>query len=505
MRTKEQFNIIKDILVSLQTSGEDRAFFIDNNAYSYKQLGDCVSNIYQRILHIPDSNIGVVAEDSIETYASIIAALFSGKSYVILHPMHPEDRNIKIAQSARLKYVISKSGNQICSSLLRNGLSIITSDDEPDSQFSVADIELKGEGSDNAYIIFTSGSTGEPKGVPISRDNLNAFYEAYHNIGWNLDKSDRMLQMFELTFDVSVVSTLYPLAIGASVYTVGSEGVKYLKIFELLEEHKLTFAAVAPSVLQLFSPYFDQISLPSLKYLVVTAEASHVELLDRFKPVIPNAQIYNLYGPTEATIYCTYYHVKDTLRCKQHNGMVAIGNPFHHTDILITDEQGNSLPSGTMGEMWVSGLQVMNGYLNNDAQTAAAFATIDNQKQYYKTGDLCIRDQDGDIIYCGRKDYQVKIQGFRIELSEIEYTAKQFLVNKFNAVVIPMISEGVCSELHLAIESIECQDAPLLKYLSDRLPYYMIPKKVHYFEQFPTSSSNKVDRKQITSLIKNKK
>ena len=115
-----------------------------------------------------------------------------------------------------------------------------------------------------AYIIFTSGSTGEPKGVPISRRNLNAFYTAYHRLGWQLDENDRMLQMFELTFDVSIVSFLYPLTLGACIYTVSPEGVKYINVIETLEKYDLTFAAVAPSLLQLLRPYFRRYTSPHL-------------------------------------------------------------------------------------------------------------------------------------------------------------------------------------------------------------------------------------------------
>ena len=115
-----------------------------------------------------------------------------------------------------------------------------------------------------------------------------------------------MLQMFELTFDVSIVSFLYPLTIGACVYTVSPEGVKYINVIETLEKYNLTFAAVAPSLLQLLLPYFSEIQLPELKYLVVTAEASDVELLSAFRSCAPNASFVNLYGPTEGTIYCTF-------------------------------------------------------------------------------------------------------------------------------------------------------------------------------------------------------
>lgn len=134
--------------------------------------------------------------------------------------------------------------------------------------------------------------------------------------------------MFELTFDVSVVSLLYPLTLGAAVYTVGHQDVKHFKVFELLEKYQLTFATVTPSLLQLLSPYFDEINLPSLKYLGVSAEASQIELLERFRKSAPNATFINLYGPTEATIYCTCYRIPASDKCKHYNGMVAIGNHF---------------------------------------------------------------------------------------------------------------------------------------------------------------------------------
>ena len=130
--------------------------------------------------------------------------------------------------------------------------------------------------------MLTSSSLPEvPKGVPISRKNLNAFYTAYHQLGWQLGPTDRMLQMFELTFDVSVVSTLYPLTLGASVYTVGTNQLKYMKVYKLMEDEELTFAAMPPSLLQFLSPYFDEIHVPKLKYLIVTAEAANADLLQQ--------------------------------------------------------------------------------------------------------------------------------------------------------------------------------------------------------------------------------
>mgnify|MGYP000113805659 FL=1 len=209
-----------------------------------------------------------------------------------------------------------------------------------------------------------------------------------------------MLQLFELTFDVSVVSFLYPLTLGACIYTVSPEGVKYINVIDILEKYRLTFAAVAPSLLQLLLPYFPEIQLPELKHLVVTAEASDIELLSAFRKCAPNARFMNLYGPTEGTIYCTAYPIPASA-CMHHHGMAAIGKPFDGIDTLILDEEGKPLPAGETGELWISGDQIMAGYWNAPDKSKECLVQVPDGKIYYRTGDLCRKDTDGDIIYCG--------------------------------------------------------------------------------------------------------
>lgn len=497
MLEMERKDITQDILGAILHYPENNAFVINDEHYTYAQLGSKIGGVLSLLANIRDQRVGIVAENCIETYASILATLMSGKTYVILHPSYPEVRNLKIANLAGLHSILY-TGNFGDEAFRENGFNMV--DCGAVEGQSIRELSCSTDVSTNAYVIFTSGSTNEPKGVPITRANLNAFYRAYNNLGWKLNEHDRMLQMFELTFDVSVVSLLYPLTLGACIYTVGYQDVKHLKAFDLLESYELTFAAVTPSLLQLLSPYFSEIRLPSLKYLVVTAEASQVALLEQFRASAPNAKFVNLYGPTEATIYCTSYTIPST-ESKHHNGMVAIGRPFKGIDVLIADEDGMPLPSGAMGELWVSGEQIMTGYMDDHEKSAAALVQVADGKTYYKTGDLCILDHDGDIVYCGRKDYQVKIQGFRIELSEIEYTAKQFFDNMCNVVVIPTMHEGIHTELHMVVEALSCEEHALHEFLKEKLPRYMLPNQIHCTPQFPVTNSNKVDRKKIAQLI----
>lgn len=471
------------------------AFVIDGIAYSYKELFACVNGIHAFLDGREEEVIGVVAENRTETYAAILAVLLSGKTYVILHPHYPDNRNNKIREVGDIGVVLYADECDMAKAM-------------PESVAFVSTRELRGEehaeynygsGDTKAYIIFTSGSTGEPKGVPITRDNLNVFYTAYSALGWNLGADDRMLQMFELTFDVSVVSTLFPLTVGAAIYTVGPGEMKYTKVYELLEDERLTFAAIAPSLLQFLSPYFDEIRLPDLKYLIVTAEAAQADVLARFRACAPNAEFVNLYGPTEATIYCTAYRIPRE-ECKHYHGMIAIGRPFEEMEVVIADEDGQALNTGEKGELWVSGPQVMAGYWK-DREKSEQVLVRHNGRVFYKTGDLCYMDADGDIIYCGRKDYQVKVQGFRVELNEIEYTARKFYREEKNVVVVAKKDDDGGCQLHLFIEAAECDTPSLLEFMKMHLPVYMLPARVHCLEVFPLGTSNKIDRKKLLSLV----
>lgn len=513
-------DMLTDIIKAAVQYADRPAFVIEEETYTYSRLLEQAVSISYTLRNLKKNVIGIAAENRIETYASILAVLLAKKTYVILHPDYPAERNRQIARQAGIGLLLygSKGDSvlppdvavrRICTSFYPSDLyhqwHLYSRTGGVHSSFSSADYNSNDAASEApAYIIFTSGSTGEPKGVPISRRNLNAFYAAYKKLGWKLDDKDRMLQMFELTFDVSVVSILYPLTLGACVYTVPRGGMKYLNVIEIMERHRLTFAAVAPSVLRLSRPYFSEITFPHLRYLVVTAEATDVDLLAEFRPCIPHATVVNLYGPTEATIYCTSYIIPDK-ECKHHNGMAAIGKPFDGVEAIIADEAGIPLPANETGELWIRGPQLMRGYWNAPEKSAQCFVRNKEGKLYYRTGDLCLKDTDGDIIYCGRKDTQVKIQGFRIELGEIEYRVKQFYANTVNTVVLPVYNADGTTELHLVIEQEKMENIHELEAdLRRHLPSYMLPKCIHLLNNFPLNASNKTDRKKIVEIIKNR-
>lgn len=499
MKKKDDTDMLAAIAQASNRYAMRPALVLDDQTYTYQELFGLAGSICETLRNLKEDVIGITAENRMETYASILAVLFSGKTYVMLHPDYPAGRNCRIARQSGIGLLLysGENGNILPADISAQRVSLPSYRQTSNSGIVTYDVD-----SDvPAYIIFTSGSTGEPKGVPISRKNLNAFYKAYRALGLELDENDRMLQMFELTFDVSVVSFLYPLTLGACVYTVPQKGMKYLNVLDIMERHRLTFAAIAPSVLRLSQPYFGEISFPDLRYLIVTAEATDVNLLDEFRPCIPNATVINLYGPTEATIYCTSY-VIPAEGAKHHNGMAAIGKTFQGMDYLIASPSGKQLPAGETGELWIAGPQLMSGYWGAPEKTAECFVKDPSGKLYYRTGDLCLADTDGDIIYCGRKDTQVKIQGYRIELGEIEYHVKAFYKHSCNAVVLPVYTTDGSCELHLAVEKeSEDTEGSLEQYMQSHLPSYMLPRQIHFIPCFPQNNSNKIDRNKLLKYI----
>lgn len=490
--------ILNPLINCTTVYSERNAFCINNHFYSYKEFAVNISKIRSKIQEKSFSgrNIGLVTNDDIETYASIFAIWLEGYAYVPLHPKHPSERNSEIIEQAGIALVIDSGDKQI--------FTFINYIESRKLFFSGSNLNPKSvPDNELAYLLFTSGSTGKPKGVPITRGNLGAFMKAFWEVGFQITENDRCLQCFDLTFDVSVQSFLVPLSKGACTYTIPHDQIKYSYAYGLLEEHKLTFSAMAPSMVRFLKPYFDEIYLPDLKYNILTAEASPLALVEEWSVCIPNASIYDFYGPTEATIYCTYYQFNTKGTNKQVYGILSIGKPLNGISAILTDENGNILPVKHKGELCISGDQVTLGYWNYPERNEASFFEKflkGEIHRFYKTGDLCYIDEDGDIMYSGRLDSQVKIQGFRVELGEIEHHAREFVKGRSVAAVAFENNSGN-NEIALFVEGSLPNTENLLKYLKSKMPFYMIPSKVIPKEEFPVNTNGKTDRNMLKKNI----
>ncbi len=505
---KQQINGSMKLFLNLKNailSAENcHAFYLENAYYSYALFAQRITAVRKAVAMLPaaEKNVGIVANNDIDTYAAIIALWLEGKAYVPLNPEFPESRNMTVLDQALIRTIIDSSAeplfsdyNIICSSKLSAEANINL------------DPVLVPE-TDTAYILFTSGTTGKPKGVPISRKNLEGFVDAFNAIGFSFSAEDRFLQMFDLTFDLSVMSYLIPLLNGACIYTVPPRVLKYSYISELMEDHHLTVALMVPSILQYLRPYFGELSFPAMRCSLFCGEALGIDITNEWAAVVPNAAIANVYGPTEDTIFCTCYQYKRNQTNKSYNGMVSIGKAMKgNIAAVLTDEHAEASP-GIAGELCLGGIQLTEGYWKDTEKNKQSFFVVNDsanqQVKYYKTGDLCKTDEEGDIFYMGRLDHQVKVQGYRVELPEIEFHVKNYLEKK-NAAVVAFSDVINNTDLGLVIESPEYDITGLWNYLNERLPQYMVPKKVLFLESMPLNSNGKIDRNKLTSLFSSNK
>ncbi len=488
-----QTNFVSRLFSSLSTNSKMNAFCIRDTFYTYHQLSERVCIIRNALATIDEQYIGLVSNDDLNTYASILAIWMEGKCYVPLHPMQPLVRCLDIVEQVGIHTILDSSEttrythqNTIATARLKGTTGSLL------SKPAAYDV------NHDAYVLFTSGSTGRPKGVPITFGCLEAFIEAFVGLGIHLTTEDHCLQMFDLTFDLSLGSYLPPLLAGACVYTAGLGGLKWQEAFRLLDEYQLTMTLMVPSVVHYLRPYMDEIDAPQLRYSLFCGEALMIEDAKAWLDAVPQARVLNVYGPTENTIYCTAYEIQNDI-CG-HNGIVSIGKDMLHTRSMIVNENLQPIDSGQEGELCLSGQQLTKGYWQNEERNKAAFFMYGNER-WYLTGDLCRYADDGNIIYLGRKDSQVKIQGYRIELSEIEEVARRFYNHEIAAVAVA-VGEAPNKKLVLAVEKEDDgNENQLLEFLKKFLPSYMIPAKVVYLPQFPQNANNKTDRKRIGEIV----
>ena len=488
---------------------ERNSFFINETFYSYRQFADGISKV-RSVLEEEIAGhklVGILIDDqfSFETYTSIFGVLFCGSGFVPININDPTDRIKIISDQCELRVILSTFRVPKIHEIEKNcNVKCLITAQLPDSEINLA-LPHYNE-NQIAYVLFTSGSTGVPKGVQINWKNVNALMDSFFSLGYLVDENDRFLQMFDLAFDFSIMCYFIPLSIGACVYTISTEGIKYSNVYTTLEDHKITFAAMVPSFLSYLRPYFSEILLNDLKYSFFCGEALFDDITAEWAECVPNALIQNAYGPTEATVFCTIYNWQRGETHRKHiNGTVPIGKPILNTEIIIVDDELNELPAGHKGELCIAGGQLTIGYLKTEDNRQAFFTKKINDKEirFYRTGDLAYFDGDGDLNFLGRADNQIKLHGFRIELGEIEFHARKFTYPNDVVAVFYKNKLGI-ERIHLFVEGYKNEVSKLHEFLEANLPYYMIPNNISIIDTFPLNKNGKVDRKGLLHILQNK-
>lgn len=475
---------IENLYNSFLTHSKNLCITIGSEEFTYSEVLSYANQIRHQLQDHSSQNIGILLSDDVYMYASILAIWLEGKTYVPIHPEFPFSKNLNVIQQAEIEIILASID-------IKEDFGTIIIDSKTD--FKIKNFPPKNSPlENNAYILFTSGSTGNPKGVPIQFSNVFYFADAFHKTFGKLTEKDHVLQMFELTFDLSVMSYLIPWLNGAKIVALHKKETKSLQILDLLEADKITVALMVPSILNLIIPYLDsEIRNSSLRLNLFCGEALLTKQIESWRPFVPNAELYNVYGPTENTIFCTYYKIEGQI--KEINGIISIGKSIPNSEMSFYNE------SDSEGELLLSGKLLTQSYWKNESKTVDAFLYQSDQK-YYRTGDWCVKDEEGDFYYTARIDFQAKINGFRVELAEIEYFANQKLNNAISVAVLHKDTAGN-DVLILFINDMIAEETNVLSHLKEHLPDYCIPSKIIKIANFPVNTSGKIDRNELKKTL----
>lgn len=362
------------------------------------------------------------------------------------------------------------------------------------------------EGDEAFYILFTSGSTGEPKGVEITLNNLT------HFVDWMLDEQkfteagETFLNQAPFSFDLSVMD-LYPsLVTGGTLYSITKEQVANLKqLYIALGESGVTSWVSTPSFAQMccIERTFAQPMLPDMRRFLFCGETLAPETASQLIERFPQAQVWNTYGPTEATVATTSILIDREVIAK--NSPLPVGRAMPGTEVVILDEAGVRVAEGERGQIVIAGPNVSPGYLGRADLTEKAFYRYNNQPAY-RTGDWG-RERAEQIFFEGRMDSQVKVNGYRIELGDLEANLRD-LPEIADVVVLPVMKDTRIDSLAAIVVLSGAKTgsdfetaAQLKKSLGERLPAYMVPRKFKFVDAFPMTANGKADRRKLAELI----
>lgn len=471
------------------------------------RAGKLAETIHQRQLAEPGGRVAVLTDRTATLYVGILAALLAGCAYVPLNARFPIARNRSILRQSGASVLIADERH-------RGELGSLLADleytpavllpesstplDHPARQFVANDLcqsprraPCENAAGELAYIFFTSGSTGEPKGVPIRHQSVFAYLDGIRGI-FDPSPEDRILQLVDVTFDLSVHDIFLAWTSGACLYSVPENAV--LLCTRFVEEHDITAWLSVPSTAGLIrqSGLLEPGSMPSLRHTFFCGEALTGSIAAGWAEAAPRSSIYNIYGPTEATIAISAYECDPvTVGALP---VVPLGKPFPTQHMALFDTAGVACADGEAGEICLAGTQVTDGYWQAPHLTAQRFFEAQGRR-WYRTGDLGRYDPAHGFSYMGRTDHQVKIRGYRVELQEIETVVRRAAGCDLAAVIPwPLTPDGGALGCVAFIQTGNgIQEATILTECGHSLPEYMVPSRIISIDQFPFNANGKVD------------
>ena len=442
----------------------------------------------------------------------MIGALKAGRAYIPVDITLPADRAEQIVADAHPCVIVDFPGGGVGAD---SGIPVLGADALAQLLEEYRGREVSSHtwvaGKDPCYILFTSGSTGRPKGVPIHCDNLTNFAENLYPFCDPHEKVEVYTNQISYAFDVSVVSVYIGLSLGRTLYSLPKTLTENMAaLMETLGRSDVGFWVSTPSFAELCvtSALFNGELMPKLHTFLFCGEVLTHKLVDTLRQRFPKARIINTYGPTEATVLVTASEITAEMAADERS--IPIGEPLPEVTLLVTDETGKELPEGERGELRIISRSVSEGYFRRpDLTQKVFFETQDAQGKTvrgYRTGDACYR-LGNQFYYCGRMDFQIKLNGFRIELEDIESNLMK-IDNVNRAVAIPVFDGEKVAYIAAFVSLREPDGLPPLKQMlkikeaaKAYLPSYMIPRKIVVKDRLPVNTNGKADRKALAAEL----
>ena len=488
------------ILTQAAATPDLPAVFDSEGQVTYRELVQRAAAVADKLKGLgckTQDRVAVVMDKCAHQVAAVLGTLSAGAIYVPIDTKQPELRCSAMLEQASVRLVLTCSTTQI---QWPEKIKTIEVDKLKPHQENT----LISEGNPDlpAYIIYTSGSTGQPKGVVIShRAAANTITDI--NRRFNINQSDRILGLAQLSFDLSVYDIFGPLSVGGVlVYPSVDRLTDPSHWAELMVEHEVTVWDSVPAMMQMLVAYLNselKITLPKFRLALLSGDWIPLTLPDTIVKRSPTVQVVCLGGATEASIW-SIYHIYKSL--KPNWSSIPYGRPLANQGFRVLDSQMRDCPLWVTGELYITGHGLAEGYWNDKKTTDERFLLhpMDGQ-QLYRTGDLGRYTPGGEIEFLGREDNQVKIRGHRIELGEIESTLLKHTAVATAAAVVVADSNGskallgfVETSRHLLV-----QESELVNFLLQYLPAYMIPSHLQIVDALPLTPNGKIDRHKLAT------
>jgi amino acid adenylation domain-containing protein len=433
--------------------------------------------------------VGVVTERNLDWMTAVLAIFKAGGAYLPIEPHFPAERIAKMLSRAGAMLVLTDQARASLSGVETLLIEAAYEEGHPDGDLGIAVAP-----DQLAYIYFTSGSTGEPKGAMCEHAGLlNHLFAKIDDL--KIAEGTVVAQTAPQCFDISLWQLIAALLTGGRVVIVEQETILDAKRFiDKIIDARVNIVQVVPSYLEVLVSYLAQhpSELQDLEYVVATGEALKKELVERWFAVQPGIKLVNAYGLTE-TSDDTNHEIMDQ---PPRGERVPLGRPINNVHIYVVDEQLQPVPPSEPGEIVFSGVCVGRGYINDPERTQRAFLQDPHRpgQRLYRSGDYGRCLPDGKLEFLGRRDSQVKISGFRIEIGEIENALLRVVGVRDGAVVVNKHLVAFCTG-ERPLDSAVIRDK-----LAESLPAYMVPSAIHWRKALPLTENGKIDRKALVAL-----